>query len=221
MKIHFLDDTLKKAGPGYNAAALKENTDLKVDKITMQKELAHARKTLTRTERELEQYRLHLQEIQKDIQRKHIDEDLRQELESLKADITVKDLEINKLRREVLEANSRCNETEKLRSDIEDLEAELQEKDRLVEDHEEEIDRLKERLEEEPDELIGLRKELESERKRNEDLEDAREGSAEQVEQLTEAREALKEALEAKEQAENDLEEVCAHLCFATASEHY
>jgi hypothetical protein len=34
-KIHFLEKALRKAGPGFSAALLKENTDLKVDKVTM------------------------------------------------------------------------------------------------------------------------------------------------------------------------------------------
>ncbi|KAG9243437.1 microtubule associated-domain-containing protein [Calycina marina] len=32
LKIHFLEDALRKAGPGFSEAALKENTELKVDK---------------------------------------------------------------------------------------------------------------------------------------------------------------------------------------------
>ncbi|KAH8661399.1 microtubule associated-domain-containing protein, partial [Tricladium varicosporioides] len=32
LKIHFLEEALRKAGPGFSEAALKENTDLKVDK---------------------------------------------------------------------------------------------------------------------------------------------------------------------------------------------
>lgn len=208
MKIHYLDEGLKKAGPGYNAAALKENTDLKVDKITMQKELAHARKTLTRTERELEQYRLHLQEVQKDIQRRHIDEDVKQELESLRADVAAKESEITELRRKACKADSKDEEVEKLRGDVGDLEAEIRERDRLVEDHEEEIGRLKERVAKDSDELAHIREELENERKRNDDLEGAENDVAKQAEQLKEAQEALKEALEAKEQVENDLEEV-------------
>ena len=134
MKIHFLDETLKKAGPEYNAAALKENTNLKVDKITLQKELAHARKTYTRAERELEQYRRELQEAHNAIQRKHIDDDIRQELESLRETVASKDSEITQLRRKASIAESKEEEAEKLRGDIGDLEAELLEKDRLIDE---------------------------------------------------------------------------------------
>ncbi|KAI1438051.1 microtubule associated-domain-containing protein [Xylaria sp. CBS 124048] len=33
LKIHFLEEALSKAGPGFSEAALKENTELKVDKL--------------------------------------------------------------------------------------------------------------------------------------------------------------------------------------------
>ena len=190
---------------------MKENADLKVDRITLQKELAQARKTLTRAERELEQYRLHLQEVQKDIQRKHIDEDLRRELESLKESVAAKDLEIDGLWRKVSRANRNDEEIEKLQGDVEDLEAEIREKDRVVEGHEDEIDRLKERAEKDSDELASLREDLENEKKRNDDLEDA------QDKQATEVRQALKDALEAKEQAVNELEEVRIRICVRIA----
>ncbi len=36
---------MRKAGPGFSEAALKENTDLKVDKVTMQRELAKYKTT--------------------------------------------------------------------------------------------------------------------------------------------------------------------------------
>ena len=217
MKIHFLDETLKKAGPGYNAVALKENAELKVDKITIKKELAQARKTLTRAERELEQYRLHLQDVQKDIQRKHIDEDLRRELESLKEIIAAKDLEINGLHRKVSTADRSDEEIEKLRGDVGDLEAEIREKDRVVEDHEDQIVRLKERVEKDSDELDSLREGLENEKKRNDDFEDAQDENAKQAEEVIEVRQALKDALEAKKQAVNDLEEVRIQICVGIA----
>jgi len=109
----------------------------------MQKELAQARKTLTKTERELEQYRLHLQEVQRNIQRKHLDEDLQRELEYLEDSVAAKDHELAQLRQQVSLADAQKDKAEKLRGDIEDLEADLREKDRLVEDRDDEIDRLK------------------------------------------------------------------------------
>ncbi|TGO68612.1 hypothetical protein BOTNAR_0022g00200 [Botryotinia narcissicola] len=54
LKIHFLEEALRKAGPGFSVAALKENTELKVDKVTMQRELQKFRKTLTAAEKDVE-----------------------------------------------------------------------------------------------------------------------------------------------------------------------
>ncbi|KAL8823547.1 MAG: hypothetical protein Q9191_005759, partial [Dirinaria sp. TL-2023a] len=207
LKIHFLEETLKKAGPGYNAAAVKENTDLKVDKITMQKELANARKAVTKTERELEQYRLHLQEMQKDIQRKHLDEHLQRELESLKASGAEKDEEIRRLKQRVSAADNDEEQADKLRGDIEDLQAELREKERWIDERDDQIDRLKEQAQEESDEVARLSDELEDEKKRVEDLQENQDQHATQAEQLQEAQEDLKEALEAKQKAEEDLQE--------------
>ncbi|KAL7932430.1 hypothetical protein V8C35DRAFT_323012 [Trichoderma chlorosporum] len=50
LKIQFLNDALMKAGPGYNEAALKENTELKVEKITMQRELQRLKKQIVTVE---------------------------------------------------------------------------------------------------------------------------------------------------------------------------
>ncbi|KAL7958465.1 hypothetical protein V8C34DRAFT_314088 [Trichoderma compactum] len=50
LKIQFLNDALMKSGPGYNEAALKENTELKVEKVTMQRELQRLKKQITTVE---------------------------------------------------------------------------------------------------------------------------------------------------------------------------
>ena len=69
LKIHFLEEALRKAGPGFSEAALKENTELKVDKVTMQRELHRYRKTLTSAERDLELYRQQMLEMQDKMRR--------------------------------------------------------------------------------------------------------------------------------------------------------
>lgn len=189
-------------------SSAKENTDLKVDKVTMQKELAHARKALSKTERELEQYRLHLQDTQKDIQRKHLDEHLQRELESLKASGAEKDQEIHHLKQRVSAADNDEEQTDKLRGDIEDLKAEIREKERWIDERDDQIDRLKEQAQVESDEVARLSDELEDEKKRVEDLQEHQDQHATQAEQLQEAQEDLREALEAKQKAEEDLQEV-------------
>ena len=57
LKIHFLEEQMKKTGKDFNATALKENTELKVDKITLQTELKKNRKALDRAQVELEEYK--------------------------------------------------------------------------------------------------------------------------------------------------------------------
>jgi hypothetical protein len=53
LKIHYLQEQLQKAGPEYNQAALQENTELKVTKITMQRDIARYKKNLQQAERDL------------------------------------------------------------------------------------------------------------------------------------------------------------------------
>ena len=174
----------------------------------MQKELALARKALAKTEYELEQYRLHLQDMQKDVQRKHLDEDMQRELESLRASVAEKDRDIHNLKQQVLAVDNVKEEAGKLRGDIEDLEGELREKDRWIEERDDQIDKLQEEAQKESDEVARLSDELEDEKKRVEDLQENQDEQARQVEQLQDAQEDLREALKAKQKAEDDLEEV-------------
>src|SRR5437764_9078588 len=87
LKIHFLEEALRKAGPGFSEAALKENTELKVDKITMQKELHRYRKTLTAAERDLEIYRQQIEGMQEKIKREHADAGKPDELARLRHEL--------------------------------------------------------------------------------------------------------------------------------------
>lgn len=112
---------------------------MKVDKVTMQKELSRTRKTLNQAERDLEAYRLHLQEVQEKVKRKHVDEATREELSSLREAVQHKEVEIAGLRRRLDSAEVQNEELESLRADVDDQEAELREKDRAIEQRDEEI----------------------------------------------------------------------------------
>lgn len=105
----------------------------------MQKELSRTRKTLNQAERDLEAYRLHLQEVQEKVKRKHLDEATREELSSLREAIQHKEVEIAGLRQELDSAEVQKEELENLRADVDDQEAELREKDRAIELRDEEI----------------------------------------------------------------------------------
>ena len=139
LKIHFLEDSLRKAGPGFNEAALKENTELKVDKVTMHKELSRTRKTLNQAEHDLEAYRLHLQEVQEKVKRKHVDEATREKFGNLRETVQNKEVEIAGLRRELDSAEVRKEELESLKADVDDQEAELRGKDQVIKQRDEEI----------------------------------------------------------------------------------
>ena len=199
---------MRKSGPGFNEAALKENTDLKVDKVTIQKELRQCRKNLSVAEREVETFKSHVQDLQEKAKRKHANEALRQQLEDLKGQLAAKESEIEDLRQRLENAEGDGEELEKLRGDIEDLEADLREKDRIIEERDDEIDRLKEQSRKDSDEFNEICTELEASRKRIEDLEKEQGDSAQQVAKLREAQDELEDALEAKQKAEEDLDEV-------------
>ena len=142
LKIHFLEEQLKKSGPGLNEAALKENTELKVTRVTMQKELHRYRKSLGQAERDLEDYRSQFSELQEKARQKHADASLREEVERLRRDVEKKEAEIKELKEDLRSAEGRDAEAGRMRDEIEDLQAELRERDRILEEKEDEIVRL-------------------------------------------------------------------------------
>lgn len=237
LKIHFFEESLRKSGPGLNEAALKENTELKVDKVTMQKELARARKTLERTEREVEDYRKQLQNAHDQTKRKYTDKQILDELESLKKEIATKDVQMKDLHDDLEHATEKDAEIEKLKGDIDDLEIDIREKDRLLDDREDEIEGLKEQTKQDAGELAEARQKLKLERQCLEELDHKHRAAANQLAQLDDvnreladaqsqiqdltkeieqakmkvrdAQEEFQEARQAKEKAETDLDEVC------------
>ncbi|KAH0562834.1 hypothetical protein GP486_002541 [Trichoglossum hirsutum] len=245
LKIHFLEDALRKSGPGYSEAALKENTELKVDKVTMQKELHRYRKTLGAAERDLEQYRQQILEIQEKAKRKYEDDGLREELERLRGELDDKEAEVQDLH-EKLEKAEQQEGIEKLKETLSDLEADLREKDRVIEEREDEIDSLREKAkqaasipeleqqlaamrqqvddyedraqanEDQADALEALQEELAESREKIHDLE---ENLSRYKDEVEEAKDNQLEALEAKEKAEsnlNKLQEEMANKSFSS-----
>jgi chromosome segregation ATPase len=209
LKIHFLEEALRKAGPGFSEAALKENTELKVDKVTMQRELHRYRKTLTSAERDLESYRQQMLEMQDRIRRKHASEGQKEELDRLQRALAEKESEVLDLKNQLQVAHKEDTQVEKLRNEIGDLEADLREKDRLLEERDDEVDNLK-------DTVNAARREIELEEKaQSTDLAEARE-TIEELEQdidklraeLKESREDWEAAITDKKRAEADLEEL-------------
>jgi hypothetical protein len=104
----------------------------------MQKELHRYRKTLTAAERDLEIYRQQIAEMQEKIKREHADAGQLEELERLHRELDNKDAEVLELRRQ-LETGAKGGDVDKLRNDMDDLEMDLREKERLLESRDDEI----------------------------------------------------------------------------------
>ena len=209
LKIHFLEEALRKAGPGFSDAALKENTELKVDKVTLQRELQRCKKLLTSAEHNLENYRQEMLGVQEKMAMREADESLRAELERLRDELAAKDADIEDLQRQVDEQN------EKVRDEIEDLEADLREKDRIISQKEDELEDLQVSMEARMEENRERIAELEEKASSSEKLDEAKEtiGDLEAdirrlEQQVEEMKEKLDDAVTQKKRAEEDLEEL-------------
>lgn len=218
LKIHFLEEALRKAGPGFSQAALKENTELKVDKVTMQRELQKYKKHLTSAERDLESYRQQILEVQEKAKRKYADESQRVEIERLQRELEDKEADIEDLQRQLQDGHHDQDKVEKLQDDIGDLEAELREKDRIITAHEDELDDLRSRVQDAEDSRKDAERrmvELEEKAQSSDELEEAKEtiedleANIRQMEQqLDDMKDKLEHAVSQKDRAEGDLEEL-------------
>lgn len=208
LKIHFLEESLRKTGPGFNEAALKENTDLKVDRITLQKELSRCKKMLSQAERDVEALRRHVEEVQLKAKHRSDDEKVQIELETLRQTLMERETQVEELRIQTEAAEGHADEVDKLKAIIEDLEVDLREKDRQIDERDDEIDKVKEQEKKDAAELDEAEAELDEARKRLEELELDVGKIAEAADKLEEAQAELQEALESKERAEADLEDL-------------
>ncbi|KAJ5046493.1 uncharacterized protein L3040_003736 [Drepanopeziza brunnea f. sp. 'multigermtubi'] len=179
LKIHFLEDALKKSGPGFSEAALKENTDLKVDRITMQKELHRYRKFVASAESDVELYRQQFLEMQNKVKRKHMDQGVREELDRVRVTLEEREAELERLK-------SQESQVDDLQDKIDDLKTDLREKDREANDFEDEIDNLKEDLEKRDNTISELKAAMGEAQRRAAELE-------EKAQELDEANEKIKE----------------------------
>jgi len=200
LKIHFLEEALRKAGPGFGEAALKENTELKVDKVTMQKELHRYRKTLAAAEKDVETFRQHMLEMQEKIKRKQFDAGQLEELDRLRRSLEEKETELGQLK-------GQEQRYDDLEDKIHDLETDLREKDRLLDNQEDQVDDMKIKLEKQTSVIAELEHDLKKSQRRAVELEEEAQAS----EELAEAKEVIEELerdLERfKQEAENAKEE--------------
>ncbi|KAK7745987.1 hypothetical protein SLS53_002708 [Cytospora paraplurivora] len=164
LKIHFLEEALRKAGPGFSEAALKENTELKVDKVTMQRELQRYKKHLTSAEKDLENFRQQMTQMQEVAKRRHSSHDHSAELEKLRKDLEDKDADLEDLQQQISADRQNIDEVEKLQEEIGDLEADLREKERAISERDDELDDLRAKVrqaeQQDDDEIDKLRAEI-------------------------------------------------------------
>lgn len=218
LKIHFLEEALRKAGPGFSEAALKENTELKVDKVTMQRELHRYKKHVTSAERDLESYRRQMMELQEKAKRKHSDEGQRVELEGLRKTLQEREADIADLQRQLDRDQHDGADLEKLKDDLENLEADLREKDRIITEREDELEGLRDKLEEAEDKARDsqrLAADMEKAGPQEQELDEAKESiqnlqhSIRRLEeQVEDMKDKVDEAVAQREQAEQDLQEL-------------
>ena len=195
MKIHFLEENLSKRGGDFNQAALKENTDLKVNRITMQRELHKFKKLISQAEKDAELYRRQLEEYRERVRQKKVDETIKVEIANMKTELQRRDEELDEVRMRYDKIRtSNDSEVEKLRDEVADLQADLRERDRQLEEREDEIDTLKSHANKGSNAAADLEEELESVKQEIDDIKH----------ELEQANAAKQEAKEEQESAEDE-----------------
>ncbi|GKU00187.1 microtubule associated protein [Fusarium langsethiae] len=225
LKIHFLEEALRKAGPGFSEAALKENTELKVDKVTMQRELHKYKKHLTTAEKDLESYRQQMLEVQEKAKRKYANQSNQAEMDKLQRLLEDREADIEDLQRQLQQQKGSNDQVEKLQDDIGDLEADIREKDRQLTEREDELEDLKDQMEALRDKATEAEEKakdaqrkmvaLEEKAQHSDELDDAKDTIQDLEhnirrleEQVEDAKAKMEEAMAEKDRAENDLEEL-------------
>ncbi|KAJ5103738.1 hypothetical protein N7532_004267 [Penicillium argentinense] len=205
LKIHYLEEQIEKAGPEYNTLALKENTELKVARLTMQRDISRYKKSLLQAEHDLEEYRQQLVEMRDRARRKHTDEEVQREMDLMREEIDSRDNELRDLREELrLAKDEKSQEAEKLRDEMEDLEATVREKERAIDERDEEIEELRENRQQ-GDAATELQAELDRAKEQIQELQVSLEQAHKDAQ---DANETARQANDEKERAEDDLREL-------------
>ncbi len=170
LKIHFLEESLSKSGSGLNEAALKENTALKVDRVTLQKDLSRAKATLGNAERELETYRRHLQAVQEEMKRKHADEDLREELEVLRSEVASKTSEVLDLKQRLECGENKEEEIDRLHDMLSETEEQLRTSQHGQIMSDEKVQALEDEVASKVSEILDLEQRVESAEGKDEEI---------------------------------------------------
>lgn len=197
---------MRKNGKEFNEAAIKENTELKVDKVTLQRDLKHYRKQLTQAERDLEEYKKQLLDYAEKVKRRHANESMLQELDQLRQTVAEKEAHIEELRnneKSIQDARDKDADIERLRDEIADLEADVRDRDRQLDEKDEDLHNARVREPNEED-LEQLRSQLQEKDDEVQGLQDALRRSGEDSERRLADKDRL---LEEKEDELNEMEE--------------
>ncbi|KAL9111115.1 MAG: hypothetical protein Q9227_004378 [Pyrenula ochraceoflavens] len=217
MKIHFLEEAMSQRGPELNQAALRENTDLKVSRITMQRELHKFKKNIAQAERDAEAYRLQLEEYRERMKRKQADESAQVEFERLRAESRTQETEIEKLKIQLQAVQDEKDEDlGQLRDHVTDLEADVREKERQLEEREDEVEELRENAGQGSNAAAELEEQLENARQQIDQLREDLEQAAAETNQAAEEREAAMERQRQAEDQLNELQEDMVNKSFTT-----
>ncbi|KAK4988602.1 hypothetical protein LTR66_007267 [Elasticomyces elasticus] len=154
LKIHFLEENLKRTGSEHQQAIVRDNAELQTERLQLMREIKLHQKSLRNAEKQLEESRREFVEYVEKVKRRHADEHTREEMDRLKtlamesqhiAD--EKEAEILTLQKKLQGATKgQDEETEKLRDHISDLEAEIRERELELDGKDERLEALQEKL---------------------------------------------------------------------------
>lgn len=139
-----MEEALRRNGKEFNESAIKENTELKVDKVTLQRDLKHYRKLLAQAEKDLEEYRQQLKDYMDKVKRRHASEGMQEELDQLRKALDSSEAEVKSLNDKLETSSDLQQQVDKLQDECGDLEAELREKDRELDEKDDQLEKLRE-----------------------------------------------------------------------------
>lgn len=148
LKIHFLEEHLNKSGSEFNQQTIKQNTELRANQIILDRDIKRYLKQLRNNEAEIEQYRLQLEQFRERMKSRHMNEAMRDELESFKETIIQREKEIIELKTQIEERHSEghTEELDAAQTQSEELEEELRAKQRELDEKDDRIEELEAQL---------------------------------------------------------------------------
>ncbi|KAI1003869.1 hypothetical protein K3495_g4340 [Podosphaera aphanis] len=208
LRINFLEDTMQKASPDYNEAVLKENTELKVERVITLKALNRCRKSAKAAKLDLEAFRKQFTELQENVKQRQSKENRREEIFHLQQAIEEKEKELTRLKNELQQMNNVRDKVYELETSLEERNRHLNERDKVIENLKKEAEKRESKLLEYHTTVEKSRRQLlevEEKAKENENLNVVIKRMENEINSLKEQREI---AMEEKGRAEENLQEL-------------